>query len=491
MTKLTLLLAVILPFCLSAQSIVGIWDYDVPHTPSGDYRGELIIQKYQDSYEGEVISSGESAAIDFLYAAEDSFQATSDVSGWFVTITGNLVLDQLEGYVSIEGDLNRYPFIAIRKKLNPIINLIDANTQESIPYATILHDGNGIISNDEGRFSIKYSDNETELIVSAIGYKTDTIIVDATLTDQTLELFPHNYTLPNIEVKATGFSAKKIVEAAIKRIDKNYVQEAFNASLFFRHTSYTEEDSISYQSESMLDFYDSKGFQKRGWRNNVRSRYAQLKQARITTSQNEEVGELNELNRLWLSWAHNPLVNRDNVLNLENLKAYKFVLAEITEFDGKEVYVVEYDCTKLKAKYAGLPSLKYSNGKLFINKEDYAIIRMEGNRKMDDAYTGKHAKKRGNSMERNIIEQSSIDLYTKGPNGYYLDYSKSINNEERQITPIVGKVESYKGKYAQERQYFNVTTNNLRPLEADLFELETHFAWDPEYWDQFNFILKD
>lgn len=98
MKNLTLLFCTILPLILSAQSIIGTWQYEVQGTPSGDYTGELIIQKDHTDYKAEIISSGDRASVKFLHASEDAFSATATVAGWSATITGKLILDQIEGH---------------------------------------------------------------------------------------------------------------------------------------------------------------------------------------------------------------------------------------------------------------------------------------------------------------------------------------------------------------------------------------------------------
>ena len=155
----------------------------------------------------------------------------------------------------------------------------------------------------------------------------------------------------------------------------------------------------------------------------------------------------------------------------------------------KEVFVIEFVCTKLKDRFAGLPSLKYMNGKIYINKEDYAIIKYEQKYLMDYEYGGKPEKGRGHLNERTIINSSKVELFSKNKEGYYLEYSKVITKNEQQNILLNGKKEVHKGGFIAEQQYFNITTENIEPLSENLFNLDTQTSYDPAYWDKFNIIL--
>ena len=493
MKSLSLLSVAILPFFLTAQSILGTWNYELNNTPGGDYKGELIIDRDQENYIAEIISSKESSTVNILYADERSFKATSEVSGWSVTITGELILNQLEGHVSIQGDLNQYPFTALRKKVDPIIQLVDAKTQVPLPYANILHQGNGIISNENGLFNIKNSTSESELIISAIGYKTITIIVNGGILSQTIQLTPISYSLPEIEIKAKSFSAEKIVEAAIKRIKDNYIQEAFGSDLFYRHSIYDQNDSLSYQSESLLKFYDSEGYKKHGWRKAASKRYAKLDQARVTTqSEKTDTLHLEELRRIFVSWSHSPLLSKDGPFSEIGMEGFEYDLVGVEHFEGKQVYVIEYRCTNLKEKYSGHKSMKSSTGKMYINKSDYALLRIEGETEKDWTWKGgKAVKNRGNKLERSIINSSDVRMFTKGEAGYYASYADITNHFERKTTKLNGEEITGQAIIREQYQYQNVSTINPEVLTENLFHIDIKNEYDQAFWDRFNFILKD
>ena len=493
MKNLTLLFCTILPLILSAQSIKGTWQYEVQDTPSGDYTGDLIIHQDQTDYKAEIISSGDRASVEFLYASENAFSATATVAGWSATITGKLILDQIEGQVTVPGDINPYIFTAVRKKIDPVIKLIDANTLEPIPYASILHEAVGIISNEDGYFSIKNSRPNSALIISAIGYKTDTILVNDVQTNQSIGLAPISYSLPTIEIEAKGFSAKKIVETAIKRIDQNYIQAEISSDLFYRNSIYNEYDSLTYQSESLLKFYDSYGYSKSGWRKSARKRHVRLEEGRITTvDEQPESLQLGELRVIFTSWSNSPLLSKDGPFSIIGLEGFDYDLIEIGHLDGAQVYVIEYRCTNLKEKYSGHPSMTSSQGKMYINKSDFALLRIESEAIIDWTWKGgKAIKKRGNKIERSILKINGVELFAKSETGYYSSYSDKVTKRESIITRLNGDEHSDTFSQRQQFQHMNLNLNNVERLDNNLFNINIENQYNQTFWDQFNFILKD
>lgn len=491
--KTTIILFAITAFQLfaTAQSITGIWEYEVLNTLSGDYFGQLIIEKNQGAYVGEIISRSDSYLVDFNYADEDSIAAFSDVEGFFATINGKFVGNQFNGSVMVLGDPNRYDFLAKRKLRDQILKIVDAQSNQAISYANVVHGKEGTITNENGLCKVQVAAQKSRVIVSAIGYQTDTVEVSGGGEIEMVQLTPTNYALPLVEVKAKGFSAQQIAAAAINKLKDNYIQQPYDANLFYRYSSFSKDDSLRYQSESILKYFDAKGYQKRRWKKTASSRYAKLEQGRITVGKLKTDLALSELEKIFVFWAHEPIVTEDKAIAKRSLDAYDYKLVGVKNFMGKEVYEIEFNCTNLKSRYTGLPSLKYMKGKIFINKEDYAIIRYEQQYLHEYAFDSKHTKRRGHLKEQSSTESSRIELFAKNEDGYYLDYAKVVNHNTKTNTLLNGKTAVFRGKSIEEYQYFNVTTSGVKPLKNNLLKLDRKVAFDEQYWKQFNIILND
>lgn len=131
------------------------------------------------------------------------------------------------------------------------------------------------------------------------------------------------------------------------------------------------------------------------------------------------------------------MLSPQNVSNLRtNLKGYAFTLDGITEYDGEQVYVIQYqwkrDSTLLST---GIPWRNSQEGTLYIGTKDYAIVKAEHSRisqidtlqsfaiykKVNGKYflyhsmkEGKTLQMRGNFMHNHHLELITTDIITKG-----------------------------------------------------------------------------
>jgi len=285
-------------------------------------------------------------------------------------------------------------------------------------------------------------------------------------------------------VKLSNRKASRIMANAIDKIADNYIQQPHSANLFYKYSSFNKFDSLGYQSESVLKYYDSKGYKKGGWRNVTAARYAQLEQSRIIVGDDKNRKELYEIGQIPVFWSHEPIITHDKPLSEKSFyaNAYDYKLIGTTTFGGKEVFEISFVCTKLKNKFAGLPSLKYMKGRIYINKEDFAILKYEQEYLMDYDFTGKHPKKRGHLKERNIIHSSRVEIFAKSKDGYYLESANITNNIKNEHTLLDGTIDKKEGNYLEEYQYSGITTNSVTPLTEKLFKINDQAKYNPDYW---------
>jgi len=479
-----------MPFFLTGQLIEGRWNYEVLNTVSGDYTGELNLHKDQSSYTGEIVSDGKEYQIEIKSQHGDSILILAEVEGFLLTIKGKFAKNILSGNLEVLGDSNIYEFSAVQVVEKKILKVIDLESHHPIPYATIEYGDQGTISNEYGLCQITMRTDFEKIIISSIGYIADTANISSDREIQIVQLAPIDYKLPTAVIKATSFPAKKIVIAAINHLSTNYIQQAYNANLFFRYSVLNKNDSLLYQSESMLNYYDSKGYKKAGWKKVTGTRYGQVDQYRITHGEKKKNLTLNELIRLPVFWAHEPIVADDRALSTNGIDGFEFKLVGVRQYKGSRIFEIEFNATNLKYKYTGLSSLQYMRGRLYITEKDYAIIKYEENSLIDFTHKGNAPKKRGNLKERNIHESSKIHLYANDDKGYRLDYAKVNTKVRLEITSLDGDLNTSDSRITEEYQYFNLRTENVEPLDQNLFSMTNEAEYDQSYWDQFNLVIR-
>lgn len=146
--------------------------------------------------------------------------------------------------------------------------LLDAQTQEPIPFATVRVKGYalGVISNMDGGFQIpqRFKDMGRILVVSCMGYETREIPLEAFLPDQIaiIRLGPGVLQLSEAVVRAEKkrrLSARGIVRRAIAAIPKNYPSHTFSTVGYYRDYQIRDNSYVNL-NEAILEVFD-RGFQ--------------------------------------------------------------------------------------------------------------------------------------------------------------------------------------------------------------------------------------
>ena len=125
----------------------------------------------------------------------------------------------------------------------------DSATQQPIPYATIqLSNKKGVITNEEGRFSLLLDQNNKDtdsLFISCIGYEglrkplnqfTESVIF---LSAKPIELNP-------VIVSNKQYTAEELIEQVKDHMDKNYSKALTKKRLFFRDSYYQNLTKTNY-----------------------------------------------------------------------------------------------------------------------------------------------------------------------------------------------------------------------------------------------------
>ena len=133
----------------------------------------------------------------------------------------------------------------------------DSVSKNPLPYANISVSGTirGAISNGDGEYSLKINETENILIVSYIGYKTDTITVDVDLASNSINLpiflIPEPIQMREVVVKNGYNYAEELLTNAYKKVRRESDNFRYRQS-FYRET--ISSDSLYLLVREM--FYD-------------------------------------------------------------------------------------------------------------------------------------------------------------------------------------------------------------------------------------------
>lgn len=327
----------------------------------------------------------------------------------------------------------------------------DAVTKEAVQYASvgILGSTIGTSTNADGYFTLRvpatFRSKEYALKISCVGYDNEVIKNPEARLDVSMN--QSKTMLKNVVVFDRDLSPEGIVRRAFRNVKRNYYTKPFVYQTFYRH--YCKDDSVYGRLiEAAAEVYKRKGYKVQqpfpGWKEEVR-----VNQLRRSYD-NTKVASGHVPIALYSIMAADPvayqtkssasmltMLSPQNVSNLRtNLKGYAFTLDGITEYDGEQVYVIQYqwkrDSTLLST---GIPWRNSQEGTLYIGTKDYAIVKAEHSRisqidtlqsfaiykKVNGKYflyhsmkEGKTLQMRGNFMHNHHLELITTDIITKG-----------------------------------------------------------------------------
>lgn len=127
--------------------------------------------------------------------------------------------------------------------------VLDSATLQPIPYATVILNKKGVITNEEGKFSflIENDINETDsLFISCIGYESIGRPLNE-FTGNTILLSPKAIELREVIVSNKEYSPEEILELVEENIGKNYKNGYTKKRLFLRESYRNYIEKSNYQ----------------------------------------------------------------------------------------------------------------------------------------------------------------------------------------------------------------------------------------------------
>jgi hypothetical protein len=133
----------------------------------------------------------------------------------------------------------------VRAQINVKAKLLDSIKKTPVIYASIrFNSKSGVISNDNGEFSIAINENTTpedSLVISCLGYKEKKISV-TNFRDSIIYLSSQSIDLSEVLITNKKYTVEEIIEKAKEGLITNYDGSHSKRKLFFRESYYTEID---------------------------------------------------------------------------------------------------------------------------------------------------------------------------------------------------------------------------------------------------------
>lgn len=370
----------------------------------------------------------------------------------------------------------------------------DSKTKEVIPNADfyLLNCNKSSVANEDGifQFNIPKSSFNDQLVISAVGYYSDTILVSQleklkhesfhiVLNKETeAEIVLNDMVVLSSKNKSKSDSPETILKKARQHIKDNYYQEPFNQKFFFR--AQCKKDGVfSVNEAASIMTYSPNGIRvSKDAAANYFGEILQFKgKAEETSKENwEGIGYFG------------VVVFRNIVLSSQNVlyEAASFELKKekTIEYAGKKVYVISFQnlVPDVYSTGFGNPSPKSVSGFIYIDTVSFAVMKFE-------QYVILNADRSNDSDD--VWIQSSVKMTQtyKCVNGkYFVNYCNE--KKESRYFSTVEKKQIGEANSNYDLMSEDVNTDKVLPIvrPIDRLKLDVKVAEDPEYWNNNNFI---
>ncbi len=135
--------------------------------------------------------------------------------------------------------------------------IIDAVNHNPIAYATIqVKDDKGVISNQEGHFSIDFMYNDqTQLKFSCLGYENKIVNIKTIKSNNYIvKLDEAVNTLNEVFINSKKPTAEGIIKKVTERLDSNYVSGFSKHKIFHRSANYSKFNTLKFEIDKASSF---------------------------------------------------------------------------------------------------------------------------------------------------------------------------------------------------------------------------------------------
>ena len=220
-----------------------------------------------------------------------------------------------------------------------------------------------VVTNEDGAFTLKLAERPEAVKVSHLGYRTRRMTVGEGLTEN-LKVRLQPTTIQLQEIVVMNEDPRHLVNIAISKIPENYSMKPELLKGFYRETAMKRKHYI-YVAEGVEDMYKTP--YNRG---TARDRVAIVKGRRLLSQKQGDTLGVKVMGGPVQAVVMDVVKNRDFLLNMEELDAYRFSLGIPKYINDRPQYVV------LMEPNTVMPYALF-HGKLYIDKERLAFTRIE------------------------------------------------------------------------------------------------------------------
>lgn len=431
----------------------------------------------------------------------------NDNNSYYCSALGNIPFKAKWGFIfdgllfirkAYQPEIRSYPKPVLQNNREEVFfidgKITDLKNKKAIPNADIvvLNTNTSMVANKDGAFSfnVQKKDFQSKLIISAMGYVSDTItilkLISSNKNHINSRLKPYKFDgiiLDQVVINSAekSLTAEEVVAKARNSIAINYFQNSYNQKFYYR-TQIIKKNKITSNIEAVINTYNSNGM--KGMNTPDQELYGEVEQMRklVQDTTNNQYGKINNFAFIF---------DRDIILSNSNVlyktSSYNLKKEGILLYNDRKVYKISF-VNNSPGSYStgyGYPAPKKSSGIVYIDTKTFAVLRYE-HCVVREPFEIKNQKDKMAQMMHKIIF-----TYKLFKGNYFINYCNVIDK-----SIITAKVDN---KILGE----NFLVNNVMSLDINYLNLEkierplqkinqnSTLQEDHEFWNSNNFILQD
>ena len=240
--------------------------------------------------------------------------------------------------------------------------LVDEETKYPIPLAEVRLKKTVTFTDENGEFEIEskaYFSSNDSIRIDATGFEIKKVAIK---DSRGIKLKAAENQLEEVVIFAKQ-NPYRLLKKTLKKVKRNYIKKPFRVDKYV-HVSSNYNDSIQLEYEYVMKSYEYKflGF--------VES-HSRIKEASIIKGQIDDKYKIQP--RDYKGFYFN-----NTILKKRNIKEYILKMESDSIIENKEVFVISFRAKKNTFKYIYKHGMYFKHsGKLYINKSDLAILRIE------------------------------------------------------------------------------------------------------------------
>lgn len=376
------------------------------------------------------------------------------------------------------------PVISKKKLPTSIKRVTDKSTKEGVAYATVslMNTSKGVACNSVGEFVFHWKSSPADkLLISSIGYFSDTVSVLEFKRSNNFELVPRQYELEALEIRAKALSAKEILKKAEKNISSNYYQLPHQQEFFFRVKDY-DNDSVMFNEEASVMVYNQDGYTPSSTiQKKLKGEILQFR----NTTKNQEKDLWSGVGSLWLMLTHDVVLDKDNVLHRPGY--YDLSVIGKTVLENRLVYEISFDCKRPGAFTTGFgyPGPLSAKGRIFVDVANFAVLKFE-----ILIYRKPYSSRKYPHLRYDPYGHQLIQTYKQHNGKYFLNYSKQVS-----FYKILNSKTTKHFNYAHIKEMLSTEiTLGEKDIskKLSLSSIKNKIPTEePEFWQNHNIVVED